>query len=319
MRRVVGRAVGGATAVCVALSLSACGGGGSSSGQASKGGLTTITLGVPPVGDSLAVYVAIEKGYFKKEGLNVKLVPAANGATTINALISQSTDLALVSYPSLISAYSAGLPVTIAALAINGDAAYKSGLYVLNKSSIKTPANMLGKSMATPSLRSVGDVWFRGVLIKDGLDYHKVKFVEIPQANMANALKSGEVQGAFLTEPTLSAARKQLDLRAIGYQTGPQGLYATSDKTFKQKPKVIEGFRAALAMAVADIAADPHGVAEATMPKFTDMDAATAKAMNLPQYVTKWDNSGVQAVIDLMAKTALIKKDFKATELYKTP
>lgn len=298
----------------LAFGLAACGG--SDSAAQDENGLTTLTLGVPPVGDSLPVYQAIEKGYFKDEGLNITLVPAANGATTINALISQSTDLALVSYPSLISARASGLPVTIAALAINGTDQYQAGLYVRSDSDIKTPADMIGKTMATPSLGSVGDIWFRGVLLSEGLDYTQVKFVEIPQSNMATALESGDVDGAFMTEPTLSAAKKKVDIRAIGYQNGPQGLYATSQATLDSKGAQIRGFRAALAKAVADIQADPHGVAEAMMPKYTDMDAATAQAMNLPDYVTTWNGPGVQAVIDLMVKTNLIKQGFNSDELY---
>jgi NitT/TauT family transport system substrate-binding protein len=302
----------------VAAGLSACGGEeGNASASTGDGGTTKLTLGIPPVGDSLPVYQAIEKGYFEEEGLEIELVPAANGATTINALVSQSTDLALVSYPSLISAYGSGLPVTVAATAISGTDDYKAGLYVLADSDIKEPADMVGKTMATPSLGSVGDIWFRGVLMDEGLDPEAVKYVEIPQANMATALKGGDVDGAFMTEPTLSAASKELDIRAVGYQNGPQGLFATSKETLEENPGAIEGFRAALAKAVADVDADPHGVAEAAMPAYTDMDPQTAAKMNLPDYITEWDGEGVQQVIDLMVEVGLLEEGFDADELYK--
>lgn len=301
-------------ALTAALALSACGS--DSDSPSAEGETVTLTLGIPPVGDSLPVYQAIDKGYFKDAGLNIELVPAANGATTINALVGQSTDLALVSYPSLINAYSSDLPVTVAATAIAGTDEYKAGLYVPADSDIKEPADMIGKKMATPSLGSVGDIWFRGVLLGEGLDYTKVDFVELPQANMASALAAGDVDGAFITEPTLSAASKKLDLRAIDYQNGPQGLFATSQKTLEDKPEAIKSFRAALAKAVADIDADPHGVAEAQMPQNTDMDASTAAKMNLPDFITEWDGPGVQSVIDLMLEVKLIDKSFDANELY---
>lgn len=298
----------------VAVAVAGCGAQSTASSGTSNN--TTFTLSVPPVGDSLPVYQAIDKGYFKDEGLTIKLVPAANGATAINALVSQSTDLALVSYPTLIDAHASGLPVTVAATGINGTDAYKSGLYVLNDSSIKAPADMVGKKMATPSLNSVGDIWFRGVLMSQGLDPSSVKYVEIPQANMASALKAGDVDGAFLTEPTLSAAKKQVNIRAIGYQNGPQGLFATSQQTLKDHAKAIAGFRSALSRAVADIDKDPHGVAEQEMPKYTKLDAQTAAQMNLPDYVTQWDGKSVQALVDLMVKEGIVKKSFDANQLY---
>ncbi|WGY02924.1 ABC transporter substrate-binding protein [Nocardioides sp. QY071] len=284
---------------------------------ATADGLTKVTLSIPPVGDSLPVYDAIAKGYFADEGLDVELTPAANGATTINALVSGSTDLALVSYPSLITAKSSGIPVTIAAPAIAGTEEYAAGLYVLADSEIQKPADMVGKKMATPSLGSVGDIWFRGVLLQEGLDPDSVTFVEIPQANMAAALEAGDVDGIFQTEPTLSATQAKLDVRLVGYQEGPQGLFATSEKYLGDKPDVVSGFRAALAKAVDDIEADPHGVAEAMMPKYTEMSADVAAKMRLPHYQVDFDAAGVQKVIDLMVEVGLLKDSIDAGDLYK--
>jgi NitT/TauT family transport system substrate-binding protein len=302
--------------LAIAATATACGSGNAATSTAVTNGTTTINLAIPPVGDSLPVYDAIDKGYFKAAGIDVKLTPAANGATTINALVAGSTDMALVSYPSLISAHASGLPVVIAANGISGTDQYASGLYVLADSPIHTPADMLGKKFATPSLGSVGDVWFRGVLMKQGLDFHQVQFVEIPQANMASALKAGDVQGIFQTEPTLSATKASLPVRPIAFQNGPQGLFATSEKLIQSNPKAVAGFRAALAKAVGDINADPHGVASALMPKYTKLTAATAAKMGLPQYVTNYDAAGVQQVIDLMVKEGLIKKSFDSKQLY---
>ncbi|OIJ26708.1 ABC transporter substrate-binding protein [Nocardioides luteus] len=292
----------------------ACGSDDAQSASAGDGG--KVTLSIPPVGDSLPVYDAISKGYFADEGLDVELTPAANGATTINALVSGSTDLALVSYPSLITAYSSDLPVTIAAPAIAGTDTYASGLYVLEDSEIKEPADMVGKKMATPSLGSVGDIWFRGVLLQEGLDPDSVTYIEIPQANMAAALEAGDVDGIFQTEPTLSATEANLDVRPIGFQNGPQGLFATSDKLMKERPEVVTKFRAALAKAVTDIEDDPQGVAEAMMPEHTEMTPEVAAKMRLPEYQVDYDADGVQKVIDLMVEVGLLKDSFDASELY---
>lgn len=302
-----------ATALLLASATSACG---SDDSPASADGITKVTLSIPPVGDSLPVYDAIAKGYFEDEGLDVELTPAANGATTINALVSGSTDLALVSYPSLITARSSGIPVTIAAPAIAGTEEYASGLYVLADSDIQEPADMVGKKMATPSLGSVGDIWFRGVLLKAGLDPDSVDYVEIPQANMAAALEAGDVDGIFQTEPTLSATQAKLDVRLVDHQEGPQGLFATSEKLLEDQPDVVAGFRAALAKAIADVEGDPHGVAKAMMPEYTEMSADVAAKMRLPKYQVEYDAEGVQSVIDLMVEVDLIKKSFDAGDLF---
>lgn len=302
-----------ALTLLLASATSACGG---DDAPTTADGLTKVTLSIPPVGDSLPVYDAIAQGYFADEGLDIELVPAANGATTINALVSGSTDLALVSYPSLITARSSGIPVTIAAPAIAGTEDYAAGLYVLADSDIEEPADMVGKKMATPSLGSVGDIWFRGVLLQEGLDPDSVSYVEIPQANMAAALEAGDVDGIFQTEPTLSATQASTDVRLIGYQEGPQGLFATSEKYLGDQPDVVTGFRAALAKAVADIEADPQGVAGAMMPEYTEMSADVASKMRLPEYQVEYDSTGVQSVIDLMVEVGLLEDSFEASDLY---
>lgn len=302
--------------VLTLLLVSATGACGEDAPSASAGDSRKVTLSIPPVGDSLPVYDAISKGYFADEGLDVELTPAANGATTINALVSGSTDLALVSYPSLITAYSSDLPVTIAAPAIAGTDEYRSGLYVMADSEIEKPADMVGKKMATPSLGSVGDIWFRGVLLQEGLDPDSVTYIEIPQANMAAALEAGDVDGIFQTEPTLSATEANLDIRPIGFQNGPQGLFATSEKLMEERPEVVTRFRAALAKAVADIEADPQGVAEAMMPEYTEMTPEVAAKMRLPEYQVDYDAAGVQDVVDLMVEVGLLKDSFDASELY---
>ncbi|WP_328529183.1 ABC transporter substrate-binding protein [Nocardioides sp. NBC_00368] len=302
--------------VLTLLLASAAGACGEDAPSASAGDSSKVTLSIPPVGDSLPVYDAISKGYFADEGLDVELTPAANGATTINALVSGSTDLALVSYPSLITAYSSDLPVTIAAPAIAGTDEYKSGLYVLADSEIEEPADMVGKKMATPSLGSVGDIWFRGVLLQQGLDPDSVTYIEIPQANMAAALEAGDVDGIFQTEPTLSATEASLDVRPISFQNGPQGLFATSEKLVEERPEVVTRFRAALAKAVADIEADPQGVAKAMMPEYTEMTPEVAAKMRLPEYQVDYDAAGVQDVVDLMVEVGLLEDSFDANELY---
>lgn len=306
-------------ATALGLSLTACStdAGESGSTDPDSGSLGTVTVSIPPVADSLPVFVALDKGYFTDLGIEVELVPAANGATAVNSLVSQSTDVALVSVPTLLSARSSGLPVTIAALGVDGTDEYEAAVYVLEESPITDLEGLLGKNMATPSLKSIGDIFTRGELLDAGLDPEGVSYVELPQSNMAGALEAGDVDAAFITEPTLSEVRKTLDIRALSIQNGPQGLFATSEDTLDSRTDAIAAFREAIAMGVADIEEDPSGVAEATMPNHTDMDAETASTMSLPRYVTTWDPAGYQTMADLMVEVNMLENPVDAEELYR--
>ncbi|WP_403022075.1 ABC transporter substrate-binding protein [Salinibacterium sp. GXW1014] len=305
-------------AAAVGLTLSACSPEQEASSDESSGSLGKITVSIPPVADSLPVFVAIDNGYFDDLGLEVELVPAANGATAVNSLVSQSTDVALVSVPTLISAKAGGLPVTIAALGIEGVDDYEAAIYVLEDSPIDDLEGLIGKKMATPSLKSIGDIFARGELLDANQDPEGVQYVELPQSNMASALSAGDVDAAFITEPTLSEIRKTLELRPLAVQNGPQGLFATSEDTLDERSDAIKAFREAIAKGVADIEEDPSGVAEATMPNHTSMDANTAANMKLPRYVTEFDPSGFQDMVDLMLEVKLIEKKIEAKDFYRS-
>lgn len=281
--------------------------------------LQTMTLSIPPVGDSLPIYIALDEGYFEDEGLDITLVPAANGATSINAVVSASTDLALVSYPSLIVARASGIPVTIAALGVDGTEEYQAGIYTLEDSDIQSLEDIVGKRVAVPSLNSVGDIFLSGEFLANGLDPADIDYVELPQGNMASAISSGDVDAAFMTEPTLSSARQDIDIRLITYQEGPQGVFITSDSTLDANVEAVQGFRDAIARANEDIAKDPQAAATTYMPKHTEMSEETASTMGLPRYVSEWEAAAVQAQIDLMAKLDIIGETFDANDLYRTP
>src|SRR3954451_22618868 len=70
-----------AVAVTAVTALSACGSGGGTTGSSSNGKpeKTDVTVGVLPIADYAAVYWAQDKGFFKKEGLNVTLKPVQAG------------------------------------------------------------------------------------------------------------------------------------------------------------------------------------------------------------------------------------------------
>src|SRR5207248_8118461 len=68
-----------ASIAALALGLAACGSGGTSAAGGSSGGsATSITVGYVPYGDDVALFLAKEKGFFTRHGLNVTLTPAAN-------------------------------------------------------------------------------------------------------------------------------------------------------------------------------------------------------------------------------------------------
>src|SRR5438128_1838060 len=63
-----------------------------------------IKVGVLPVVDVAPLYQAIDKGYFKQEGLDVEAVPQASGPAAVQGIIGGDLDIAFTSYPGAFAA-----------------------------------------------------------------------------------------------------------------------------------------------------------------------------------------------------------------------
>ena len=60
-------------------------------------------------------YVALGKGYFKEEGLNVTILPSKGTADAIRTVVTQGAEFGFIDIPSLVAAGGAGAPIRIVA------------------------------------------------------------------------------------------------------------------------------------------------------------------------------------------------------------
>ncbi len=98
-----------AVAAVLVAALAAC-----DQGESSAGGggahpsveKTRIRVGVLPVVDVGPYYLAVDKGYFKDEGLDVETVVTASGKASIDGLVSGELDISQGSYPAAFLAQS---------------------------------------------------------------------------------------------------------------------------------------------------------------------------------------------------------------------
>src|SRR3954447_26182802 len=98
-----------------ALTIVVVGCGGGSGGGSSSGGPTKLTVqdvaGVP----SAFLSFGVQKGFFRKQGLDVKVVPAHGGAAIIPAVLSGKVQIGGSNLVSVLLATSKGLPIQVVA------------------------------------------------------------------------------------------------------------------------------------------------------------------------------------------------------------
>jgi NitT/TauT family transport system substrate-binding protein len=234
------RRIGYVAALAVAVALAAAGCGGDDNGSGGGGGSrpTTIKVGTLPIANSAPMYLGMEKGFFKAERLTIKPHVGGGGAELIPGLISGDTQFAFVGVIPAITAVAKNVPIKI--VTSSDDAAATEGkdwqtLVVPKGSSIKSVQDLPGKTIAVNALRGLAEVVISRSLEKQGVDYHKVKLLEVPFPEMPAALAAKRVDAALLTEPFLSAVLAeggtQIDAPSVETVPNfPNGVYVAADK-----------------------------------------------------------------------------------------
>src|SRR3954471_19252233 len=205
-----------AVVVLLAAALTAAGCGSSAGGGGGGKGPATLQVGVIPIADVAPLYLGIKKGFFKAEKLTIKPKPAPGGAAIVAATVSGEDQIGFSNTTSLLIANSKNVPVKLIAQGVIGAAKADpkqawDAVLVKKGSSIKTPKDLEGKTVAVNTLQNVGPLTINTALKAQGVDYKKVKYAEIPFPDALGALATGRVDAAWEVEPFVSLGKSQGD------------------------------------------------------------------------------------------------------------
>jgi len=151
----------------------------------------------PPSIDSVTPYVAIEKGFFKKYGLDVQMLEFRGDATHTKALLSGEIDVSIntgatsgivsASKGARISLWVVPQPVT----------PYH---FVARKEAGTTLKALVGKSVAVSGIGAISYHIPRIVLERSGIDPEKFKYVAVGSpADRFKALVAGKIDATVVT------------------------------------------------------------------------------------------------------------------------
>ena len=227
---------------------------GSSSG-ASERALATVTVDTLPIANGLPLDLGIQKGFFEKRGIEIKKVTLQSGNDIVLALSNNNGDIGYIGWTPAFIANTSGIDiVTAAASEVEGTniADNWQNLMVKGSSSIRTPQDLAGKTIAVNALKGVGEVVIRGALKAVGVDPNSIKLVVIPFPAMRTALANGQVDAAHMPEPFMSQSMNQDGARIV-MAPGPaimpflpNGVYVARTSWSKENPALARQFRLAI-------------------------------------------------------------------------
>jgi NitT/TauT family transport system substrate-binding protein len=302
------------TAAVAVLASMITGCGSSDDGKASASGLekSTITVGSLPTEGSAALKVGIDRGFFKDEGLTVKLQVLQGGAEAPPKLRSGNLDISVGAYVPFFQAKVGGFPVRIVADAYES-APGTHTLLVANDSPIHSVKDLAGKKIGVNIKHSLASLMVQATVRPQGVDLDDDKnFVAMPFPNMEAALKSRSVDAVQAVEPFSSQMQKSLGARLItDLSQGPTANFPISgfvstEGWAKKNPKTLAAFQRAVTKAQL-LLADRQVLAR-TLPTITQIDTATAATIHTGVFPTTINTTRLQRVADIMRQYGYLKQ-----------
>jgi NitT/TauT family transport system substrate-binding protein len=310
------RAIAGLLTAALVATLGGCGLFGDSADKpAPTGGLEKSSLKVAElkIVDGTPIHIAMDKGYFAAEGLQIELTTGTKGSVNLDNMMGGSVDIGLLSYPPAILAQAK----KVAELKIVTDAITTTeNLFILavkKDGPIKDLTQLTGKKIAVSSQGGIGELALRSQFAIHNVPVNKDQFVPMQFADMPTALDRDNVQAAIMNEPFVTQALQTNGVtKLMSPFTGSTADFPTSGwlatkKFVEQNPKTIAAFQRAMNKAVADT--QDRATVEAAVVKYVGVQPNIAQLMTMPVYPTTTDATRFQRVVDLMHQVGEMKPE----------
>lgn len=214
-------------AAAAALGLAACGGNDAAKTEPGAEGTTAATLMLNwyPYGEHAALYYGVEKGIFKKHGIDLTIKAGQGSTKTVQAAGQDQVDFGWADTPALLANIDKGVKVKSIGVFLQTT---PSAVQVFTESGIKVPADLKGKTIAV----SAGDApttTFPIFLKAAGLEEGDVKQQNLDAAGKMAALLSNKVDGligfAHDQGPTI-AAKSGKEMTYLRYSDAGVNFYS---------------------------------------------------------------------------------------------
>lgn len=214
------------------------------------------------------MYLAQEKGYFKKAKLDVRLGEGAGAQAALGSLVQGQEDVVVLPGIFALSAIQKGIPVKLVAL-------YHPSTPIVLLSfpdkPVRTPKDLEGKTIAT-SVGETGTTYLDVFCKLNSVDCSKIKRVTMnDQARYPNFLQRHvDVVSAYEDNdlPLIQAKNKTkfVILDMVKYSLAVPGMsVVTSDANIAKKPDVLRRFLHAVAEGIGAAKKDPEAATRAIM------------------------------------------------------
>ncbi|MDW5596899.1 ABC transporter substrate-binding protein [Conexibacter stalactiti] len=322
------RALALVAALFAALALAACGssdsddsttasGGGAAATTDGGGDLTAVKMGVVPAATFAPVFVGLEQGIFRRHGIDLQIEVGGLAPTVFPRILKNQLQLGANTWGTLVTAREQGLPLTGIAPVDHGGSTPEDDYQgiIAKPGGVRTLAELEGKTVAVPTLKSFTDSQVRSVLKEAGVDVDSVRFIAIPFPDVPAALKAGRVDAAGVVEPFFSQAKADggTPLASLSREQ-LMGAIVAAEKFVEDDADTVREFQEAWAETLRYATDNPDAV-RAALTRGLRIPEAVASRMTLPIWQETTDEAKVQEIADMMLDVGAISEPIDARSM----
>jgi NitT/TauT family transport system substrate-binding protein len=275
-------------------------------------------------------FYAKDAGAFAKAGFDLDTISLNNAGAVAAAIGGGTLELGTGDLVSGINAINAGVPIVLVAgggLYNERTDAASTILAVAADSPIRTPKDLIGKSIGVPTIVGLATACLRNWLPAHGVDVSSVHLIEIPQSTTLPALQRGTMDAGLLSEPFVTFGKGLV--RSVGSPFDAAADLAANKQfcvSVWYASKTWFEADAARARAVVAAIYDTARWANAhrddtfaILVRDGKLDAVKAKGMQRTTYATTLTPALIQPVITIATQNKLFAKPVDAAAIIAAP
>jgi len=288
--------------------------------KAHDGPKTVVKLGVTNRPDQAHLELAIRRGYFDKQGIQIETVPAGSGMDFVPAVATNQIQVATGSpNAALFNAFNRGIDIRIVAdYAHIGDATDSTISLVvradlIDSGAVKSVADLKGRNVNWAMRGSYPDVFFHRLFAKNAMNFGQVEIQTIGFGDALAAFTTKRLDAGFVIEPlvTFAQAKGMGKVMLRGGEVDPGAVLSIMvySPAFAKNTDLATRFMVAYLMGVRDyhdaffLKKDQDAVIAILVQHLSIKDPAMWKAMS----PLNTDVNGTVNVADLKSQAAIYK------------
>jgi NitT/TauT family transport system substrate-binding protein len=274
-------------------------------------------------------FVAIEKGYYAREDLEIEIARSQGSANTIKQVANATAQVGFAdAFAVVLGRANDDIPVKLVAMIYPKP---PHAVYVLKESGIAKPKDFAGKTLADTAFSSVPKL-FATYARAAGFDAGSVKWIAVNSDALPGMLTAKRVDGIgqfTVGEPLLAATAAPKEVLGLPYSDAGLDYYSNgivaSDTMIENNPDLVRRFVKATLDGLKSAIADPKEAGE-IMHKYhreIDVDIAIGETRKVKQLALQpnavlgtIEPGRVQKTIDIVGATYPLKKPISPPDVY---